>query len=71
MFLPGGKKRGESMSDDLRIGVFVCECRHNIAGMVDCEAVRTHAVCRLWWLPAVTMPIATILRYRRRYHECK
>jgi heterodisulfide reductase subunit A len=31
------------MSEDLRIGVFVCECGRNIAGTVDCEAVRTHA----------------------------
>ena len=31
------------MSDDLRIGVFVCECGRNIAGTVDCEAVRAHA----------------------------
>jgi len=31
------------MSEDLRIGVFVCECGHNIAGTVDCEAVREHA----------------------------
>jgi heterodisulfide reductase subunit A len=31
------------MSDDLRIGVFVCECGLNIAGTVDCEAVRQHA----------------------------
>jgi heterodisulfide reductase subunit A len=31
------------MSDDLRIGVFVCECGRNIAGTVDCEAVRVHA----------------------------
>ena len=30
------------MSDDLRIGVFVCECGRNIAGTVDCEAVRAH-----------------------------
>ena len=29
--------------EDLRIGVFVCECGHNIAGTVDCEAVRAHA----------------------------
>jgi heterodisulfide reductase subunit A len=28
---------------ELRIGVFVCECGHNIAGTVDCEAVRVHA----------------------------
>jgi len=31
------------MGDDLRIGVFVCECGLNIAGTVDCEAVRQHA----------------------------
>ena len=31
------------MSEELRIGVFVCECGHNIAGTVDCEAVREHA----------------------------
>jgi len=31
------------MADELRIGVFVCECGHNIAGTVDCEAVRVHA----------------------------
>lgn len=31
------------MSDDLRIGVFVCDCGHNISGTVDCEAVRAHA----------------------------
>ncbi len=31
------------MPEDLRIGVFVCECGHNIAGTVDCEAVRVHA----------------------------
>ncbi len=31
------------MSQDLRIGVFVCECGRNIAGTVDCEAVRQHA----------------------------
>ncbi len=28
---------------DLRIGVFVCECGRNIAGSVDCKAVRTFA----------------------------
>jgi heterodisulfide reductase subunit A len=26
-----------------RVGVFVCECGRNIAGSVDCEAVRTYA----------------------------
>jgi heterodisulfide reductase subunit A len=33
-----------------RIGVFVCECGHNIAGTVDCEAVRAFAAD----LPGVT-----------------
>ncbi len=31
------------MPEELRIGVFVCECGHNIAGTVDCEAVRAGA----------------------------
>jgi heterodisulfide reductase subunit A len=30
-------------NDDLRIGVFVCDCGLNIAGSVDTEAVRTYA----------------------------
>ena len=30
-------------SDDLRIGVFVCECGLNIAGFLDCEEVRKYA----------------------------
>lgn len=29
--------------DSLRIGVFVCECGMNIAGFLDCEAVRQYA----------------------------
>jgi len=29
--------------DELRIGVFVCECGLNIAGSVDCDAVRESA----------------------------
>jgi len=29
--------------DSLRIGVFVCDCGLNIAGFVDCEAVREYA----------------------------
>ena len=29
--------------EDLRIGVFVCDCGSNIAGMVDTEAVREYA----------------------------
>ncbi len=31
------------MTDDLRIGVFVCQCGLNIAGFLDCEAVRRYA----------------------------
>jgi heterodisulfide reductase subunit A len=31
------------MTDNLRIGVFVCDCGSNIAGPVDTEAVRQHA----------------------------
>jgi heterodisulfide reductase subunit A2 len=31
------------MPEELAIGVFVCECGHNIAGTVDCERVRLHA----------------------------
>ena len=30
-------------TDELRIGVFVCECGLNIAGSLDCEEVRKHA----------------------------
>ena len=30
-------------NDSLRIGVFVCECGMNIAGFIDCEAVRQYA----------------------------
>src|SRR5512137_2019466 len=45
------------MTEELRIGVFVCECGHNIAGTVDCEAVRAHASA----LPNVV--IAQVNRY--------
>jgi heterodisulfide reductase subunit A len=31
------------MNDDLRVGVFVCECGMNIAGAVDCAAVTKFA----------------------------
>ena len=31
------------MTDDIRVGVFVCECGMNIAGFVDCEDVRQSA----------------------------
>ncbi len=39
--------------DDLRIGVFVCDCGSNIAGSVDTEAVREHAAT----LPDVVVAI--------------
>ena len=32
-----------SDTEDLRVGVFVCNCGLNIAGTVDCEAVAKHA----------------------------
>ena len=31
------------MTDELRVGVFVCECGMNIAGAVDCAAVTEYA----------------------------
>ena len=31
------------VKEDLRIGVFVCDCGSNIAGFVDTEEVRTFA----------------------------
>lgn len=47
MKVAGGKEREQSMSQagepGQRIGVFVCECGRNIAGSVDCEAVRAYA----------------------------
>ena len=39
--------------ENLRIGVFVCDCGSNIAGAVDTEAVRAHAQD----LPGVTVAI--------------
>jgi len=33
-------------SDDIRIGVYVCHCGLNIAGVVDCEAVAEYAKSR-------------------------
>lgn len=31
------------MSNEMRIGVFVCECGSNIAGSLDCQSVRDYA----------------------------
>jgi heterodisulfide reductase subunit A len=40
-------------TDNLRIGVFVCDCGSNIAGAVDTEAVREYAAC----LPGVIVTL--------------
>ncbi len=47
------------MSDDLRVGVFVCECGRNIAGTVDCEAVRAH-----------TATLADVIVAQRNRYTC-
>ena len=31
------------IKDDIRVGVFVCDCGLNIAGAVDCAAVTEYA----------------------------
>jgi heterodisulfide reductase subunit A len=36
-------KKNPGKENDLRIGVFVCECGLNIAGSLDCEEVRKYA----------------------------
>jgi len=36
-------KKNPEKENDLRIGVFVCECGLNIAGSLDCEEVRKYA----------------------------
>jgi len=38
-----GDKKNPGKENDLRIGVFVCECGLNIAGSLDCEEVRKYA----------------------------
>jgi len=45
------KKSGSG--NDLRVGVFVCECGLNIAGSLDCEEVRKFAET----LPDVTVSV--------------
>ncbi len=37
------KKPDEHSTDDLRIGVFICDCGSNIAGHLDCPAVTEYA----------------------------
>jgi heterodisulfide reductase subunit A len=37
------EKKNPGKENDLRVGVFVCECGLNIAGSLDCEAVRKYA----------------------------
>ncbi len=39
----GGPKRGGGAGEELRIGVFVCHCGHNIGGFVDVPAVTEFA----------------------------
>lgn len=34
---------GDYLADELRIGVFVCECGLNIAGTIDCDSVSEYA----------------------------
>jgi heterodisulfide reductase subunit A len=36
-------KKNPGKKDELRVGVFVCECGLNIAGSLDCEEVRKYA----------------------------
>jgi heterodisulfide reductase subunit A len=36
-------KKNQGKENDLRVGVFVCECGLNIAGSLDCEEVRKYA----------------------------
>jgi heterodisulfide reductase subunit A len=36
-------KKNPGKKNELRVGVFVCECGLNIAGSLDCEAVRKYA----------------------------
>ena len=46
------------MSENLRIGVFVCDCGSNIAGAVDTETVRQFAsgLAMWWWRCAISTP---------------
>ena len=46
-------KKNPGKENDLRIGVFVCECGLNIAGSLDCEEVRKYAET----LPDVTVSV--------------
>jgi len=47
------EKKNPGKENDLRVGVFVCECGLNIAGSLDCEAVRKYAEA----LPDVTVSV--------------
>jgi len=46
-------KKNPRKENDLRVGVFVCECGLNIAGSLDCEEVRKYAET----LPGVTVSV--------------
>ncbi len=41
--MEGNSMEGQSSNDARRIGVYVCHCGLNIAGVVDCEAVANYA----------------------------
>ena len=47
------EKKTKGAENDLRVGVFVCECGLNIAGSLDCEEVRKYAET----LPDVTVSV--------------
>lgn len=37
------KKKGDKQNEDLRVGVFICDCGSNIAGHLDCTSVTEYA----------------------------
>ena len=37
------KKKSTDKPDDLRVGVFICDCGSNIAGHLDCKSVTDYA----------------------------
>jgi len=37
------KKKGQDKTEDLRVGVFICDCGSNIAGHLDCASVTDYA----------------------------
>ena len=37
------KKKSEKKNEQLRVGVFICDCGSNIAGHLDCKSVTEYA----------------------------